>query len=77
MRPMAAAFIISLTLLAAFVALSDSSEADFDCYTYDPETGTLTITGDVPDMDSSTSDAPWALYASEVRSIVVGKDVQR
>ena len=77
MRPAIAAIVLSLAVLAVLVLISDGSDADPGYHIYDPETRTLTIIADVPDMDSSASDAPWAAVDSEVRSIVITKDVQR
>ncbi len=77
MRPATAAIVLSLAVLAVFAVTADASDADAGYHSYDSETRTLTITGDVPDLDYSASDAPWAAYASEIRSIVVTKDVSR
>ncbi len=77
MRPATAAIVLSLAMLAVLFVIADVSDADTDCYSYDSGTRTLTIIGDVPDCDSSASDAPWEAYASEVRSIVITKDVSR
>ena len=77
MRPATAVIVLCLAVLAVLVVIPDCSDADPGFHIYDPETRTLTITADVPDLDSSASDAPWAAFGSEIRTIVITGDVQR
>ena len=78
------AILIALVSASAFVSLSDSEVSDADdpeedtatsvsgvTYRFDPDTGTLTVSG-VGDMaDYSYGTAPWYPYRYQIRSIVI------